>query len=143
MYYVEEADQYLMRFEDDEIFPDRLLEFLAARSLRAGAFSGIGAMRALTIAFFDTGSKRYLERDFDEQMEVLALTGNVAVHEGAPLVHAHVTLGRNDYSVIGGHLRRGVVRPTLEVALRVYPWSIERKIDPVYGLPGLELPDHF
>ncbi len=99
-------------------------------------------MRA-RIAFFDTDAKRYLDREYDEQMEVLALVGNVAIHDGEPLIHAHVTLGRRDYAVIGGHLREGVVRPTLELTLHTGSEPLQRAVDPKYGLPGLDLDNRF
>jgi predicted DNA-binding protein with PD1-like motif len=107
-------------------------------------------MRRTKISFFDVVAKEYIDQEFDEQMEVLALVGNVALHDGKPIVHAHITLGRADYSVLGGHLRYGIVRPTLEVTLAVTAAgtrkdasSLLRRVDPVYGLPALELDNRF
>jgi predicted DNA-binding protein with PD1-like motif len=132
-----------MRFEADEVFPDRLLQFVSEQGIAAGTFTGIGALRQVEIAYFDAALKEYHDRRFDEQFEVLALVGNVAKREGDAVVHAHITLSRRDYSVLGGHLRSGVVRPTLEVVLQVLPEPLTRKIDPAFGLPGLELRDRF
>lgn len=140
MRYVQQGDTYVIRFEDEETFPDRFLQFLAAEAIAAGSFSGIGAMKRTRIAFFDAEVKEYLDVDLDEQMEVLALVGNVAIHAGEPLVHAHVTLGRRDGTTLGGHLRQGIVRPTLELTLRALPEPVQRVIDPKYGLPALDLP---
>lgn len=139
MRYVRRGDTYLIRFEDGELFPDRFLEFLAAEGIGAGSFTGIGAMRWTKIAFFDIASNEYRESQLDEQLEVLALLGNVALFEAQPIVHAHITLGRPDYTVIGGHLRQGEVRPTLELSLRVLPEPLSRKIDSTYGLRMLDL----
>ena len=143
MFFVRHGDSYVIRFEEGEVFPDRLLEFLAANAIRGGSFTGIGAMSRSTIAFFDIERKQYLDRELDEQMEVLAVVGNVAMHENEPLVHAHVTLGRKDYSVLGGHLRSGVVRPTLEITLDLSAKALERAVDPKYGLPTLNLKERF
>jgi predicted DNA-binding protein with PD1-like motif len=139
MLYARYGESYVVRFEEDEIFPNKFLEFLSARGVKCGSFTGIGAMRRICIAFFDTESKGYLDREYDEQMEVLALVGNVATHEGELLVHTHITLGRRDYSVIGGHLRQGIVRPTLEVILHAGSEPLQRAVDPKYGLPTLDL----
>ena len=125
MQHVRQGDTYIIRFEDEELFPERFLEFLTAERISAGNFTGIGAMLRSTIAFFDTHTKQYLDIELDEQLEVLALVGNVALHEEKPLVHAHVTLGRRDGSTLGGHLRQGVVRPTLELTLRALPAPLE------------------
>ncbi len=143
MFYVRHGDRYVIRFEEGEVFPDRLLAFLAANAIRGGSFTGIGAMSRSTIAFFDIERKEYLDRELDEQMEVLAVVGNVAMHEDEPLIHAHITLGRKDYSVLGGHLRSGVVRPTLEITLDLSAKALERAVDPKCGLPTLDLKDHF
>ncbi|NIR45077.1 MAG: DNA-binding protein [Gemmatimonadetes bacterium] len=144
MLYVRQGDKYVLRFEDGEIFPDRLLEFIGAERINAASLTGIGAMQRVSITYYDMEVKTYLpDQDFDEQLEVLSLTGNVAVYDGEPLVHAHVTLGRRDYTVIGGHLRHGIVCPTLEVVLTVLPEPIERTMDPVYELPGLDLRNRF
>lgn len=146
MLYTQIGDTYIIRFETEEVFPDRFLEFLANRKVTGGSFTAIGAMKRTRIAFFDVETKEYRDRDLDEQVEVLTLVGNVAVHEGEHIVHAHITLGRSDYSVLGGHLRHGIVRPTLEVVLAVTSagapedaGALRRKIDPQFGLPSLDL----
>lgn len=150
MQYTLVDDVYVIRFEDEEVFPDRLLEFSSAHDVGGGSISGIGAMKRTRIAFFDVVAKEYLDKEFDEQMEVLALVGNVALHDDKPIVHAHITLGRADYSVLGGHLRYGIVRPTLEVTLAVTASGtgtdapcLLRRVDPKYGLPALELDNRF
>jgi len=146
MLYTQIDDSYIIRFEDGEVFPDRLLEFLAIKEVTGGSFTAIGAMKRTCLAFFDVEAKQYRDREIDEQAEVLALIGNVAMHAGKPIVHAHITLGRADYSVLGGHLRYGIVRPTLELVLAVMATpshrrdaTLTREIDPRYGLPGLDL----
>jgi len=139
MRFTQQGDLHVIRFEDGELFPGRFLEFLATRSIFSGDFSGIGAMSSVRLAYFDTEIRAYADLDIDEQMEVLALVGNVARHAEQPLVHAHITLGRRDYTTLGGHLREGIVCPTLEIYLRSGTEALERTIDQRYGLPTLEL----
>ncbi|NIN12599.1 MAG: DUF296 domain-containing protein [Gemmatimonadales bacterium] len=139
MRYQREGDLYIIRFEDGDVFPDQLLSFLEAQSIRGGSLTGLGAFSRSVIAFFDTAAREYQDIELDEQLEVLALVGNVAVYEDAPLVHAHVMLGRRDGTALGGHLRRATVRPTLEVFLHVIRGPLRRAVDRVYGLPALDL----
>jgi predicted DNA-binding protein with PD1-like motif len=146
MLYTQIDDGYVIRFEDEESFPERFLEFLSHKNVTGGSFTAIGAMRRTRIAFFDIESKEYRDREIDEQVEVLALMGNVAIHEGERIVHAHITLGRSDYSVLGGHLRHGIVRPTLELILVVNSEgaaddasALRRTVDRKFGLPSLDL----
>ena len=44
---------------------------------------------------------------FDEELELVNLTGNISIQDNRPMVHAHVTLADKDYHVIGGHLMLG------------------------------------
>ncbi len=50
-------------------------------------------------------------------MEVLSLNGNLGTFEGAPIVHAHITLGDSDYVVRGGHVKEAVVSLILEITI--------------------------
>lgn len=57
----------------------------------------------------------------DEPLELLSLTGNVAVrHDGRTVVHGHLTIssGRQDGLAFGGHLVEGpIVFSTMEIIL--------------------------
>ena len=47
---------------------------------------------------------------FEKPLEILSISGNVTLAEGAPLVHAHLTLSSvegDEITVIGGHLIEG------------------------------------
>jgi predicted DNA-binding protein with PD1-like motif len=134
---------YVIRFEEDEIFPARLVDFLESRSIFNGNFIAIGAFSRLRIAYFDVEISRYADLDVDEQVEVLSLAGNVARHSEQPLVHAHIIVGRRDYSTLGGHLREGSVRPTLELFLNTSAEPLLREVEPKYGLPALQLNEEF
>lgn len=143
MLYDRQDQGYIIRFEDGETVPDRLLEFLGEQAVCAGSFSALGAVRSCRIAYFNVQKRAYEDINLNEQLEVLSLIGNVAMYEGKPLVHAHITLGRRDGTVLGGHLRQGVVRPTLELSLRVNDEPLRRALDPKYDLPSLDLKNRF
>jgi predicted DNA-binding protein with PD1-like motif len=112
-----------------------LERFAAEAGLEAGHFTAIGAFRSATLGFFDRDAKDYLHIEVREQTEVLSLTGNVALHEGRPKVHAHVVLGKRDGTAHGGHLLRAEVWPTLEVILTEAPSHLRRRHDRETGLP--------
>jgi len=112
-----------------------LERFAAEAGLEAAYFSAIGAFRVATLGFFDRKRKDYLRIEIAEQTEVLSLTGNVAIHDGKPKIHAHVVLGKRDGTAHGGHLLRAEVWPTLEVILNEAPSHLRRRHDPQTGLP--------
>jgi hypothetical protein len=63
------------------------------------------------------------------------MSGNVAKGEdGERMVHAHVTVGRSDYTTLGGHVVEATVGPTLEVVVETAPTTIRRRHDPDVGL---------
>ena len=111
-----------------------LTEFAKETGLGGARFTGIGAFSNVLLGYWNVEGRRYEEIQVREQVEVLALTGDVAVEEGEPRVHAHVVLGTRDGSARGGHLLEGHVRPTLEVMVEESPAHLRKRFDPESGL---------
>jgi predicted DNA-binding protein with PD1-like motif len=72
-------------------------------------------------------------------MEVVSLVGNVSIKDGQPFTHIHVTLGKRDLSIVGGHFNDAVVHPNLEVWLRAESETVERTLDESCGLYLMDL----
>ena len=117
---------------DDPI--SELERFAREHGLSAAGFTAIGAFSDAVLGYFDRARKEYEEIGVDEQVEVLSLVGDVAVHGDAPKVHAHVVLGKRDGDAVGGHLLRAHVWPTLELILRESPAKLRKRHDPETGL---------
>ena len=116
-----------------------LTRFADEQKLGASAFTAIGAFSEATLGYFDWEKKDYERIPVKEQVEVLALVGDVALQDGKPKLHAHVVLGRRDGSACGGHLLAARVRPTLEVIVTESPVHLRRKHDPVTGLALIDI----
>jgi predicted DNA-binding protein with PD1-like motif len=112
-----------------------LTRFAEQHDLDAASFTAIGAFSEATLGYFDWQKKDYERIAVQEQVEVLALIGDIArdKREGRK-VHAHVVLGRRDASTCGGHLLDAKVRPTLEVVLSEALGHLCRVHDPESGL---------
>ncbi len=127
--------QFLIRLEAEEEAIATLRAWATEQRVGFAVFWAIGAMRRATLGYFDTTAALYRQIPVEEQVEVLSITGNVALGEdGAPIVHAHAILGRADGSLVGGHLIEGWVFPMLEVVVRVFPEPVYRRADPTTGL---------
>jgi predicted DNA-binding protein with PD1-like motif len=126
-------------FDTGDTVIDRLTRFAGEKGLAGAHFTAIGAFRSAMLYYFDWESKEYHEIPIDEQVEVLALTGNVSRGEGGPRVHAHVVLGTSAGNTRGGHLKEATVRPTLEVVLTEEPAHLCRTHDDETGLALLDL----
>lgn len=112
-----------------------LQSFAEAERLTAAHFTAIGAFSRAVISYFDWERKAYLAIPVEEQVEVAAFTGDVAIDpEGRPALHAHVVLGRRSGSALAGHLAEAHVRPTLEVILTETPAHLHKQLDPASGL---------
>lgn len=122
-------------FETGEDPVAGLTRFAQKENLSASGFTAIGAFREATLGYFDWEKKDYERIPVREQVEVLALVGDIAIQgENEKKVHAHVVLGRRDGSACGGHLLAASVRPTLEVILTESPAHLRRVHDPQSGL---------
>lgn len=122
----EEVMRGLMRAAED-------LDLTCAR------LTGIGAFEKATLGYFQRDRKEYKELRVTEQVEVLSLTGDIALSEGRPKLHVHVVLGSDDGSAKGGHLLEATVWPTLEVILVESPQHLRRRFDPETKLPLIDL----
>jgi predicted DNA-binding protein with PD1-like motif len=117
----------------------RLEAFAGEHGIDSAHFTAIGAFREAVLGYFDWDKKDYERIEVQEQVEVLALVGDIALKDGQPKVHAHVVLGRRDGSTVGGHLLQARVRPTLELVLVEPPGFLKREHDPESGLALIKI----
>jgi predicted DNA-binding protein with PD1-like motif len=116
-----------------------LKRFARDQGITGAQLTAIGAFQRATVAYFDWESKEYLHIAVGEQVEVLALMGNLGLKNGEHALHAHVVLGHRDGSVKGGHLIGAVVRPTLEVMVIETPSHLHRRFDAATALALIDL----
>ncbi len=126
-------------FDPGESVVSELTDFAARHRITAASFQAIGAFRRVTLGYFDLEKKDYRRIPIDEQVEVVSLTGNVALHGTDTKIHAHVVVARSDGTAHGGHLLEATVRPTLEVVLQEMPAEMTRRSDPETGLALIDL----
>jgi predicted DNA-binding protein with PD1-like motif len=134
-----DGETWALVFDRGDEAVEELEAFAREQGLTAASFTGIGAFSEATLGYFDWESKEYEEIGVSEQVEVLSLVGDVAEDDGEPALHAHVVVGLRDGSARGGHLLRGVVRPTLEIVLHRSPAHLRKRHDPTSGLALIDL----
>jgi predicted DNA-binding protein with PD1-like motif len=128
--------------ESGEEVMEQIMEFAKEQKISTSQFTAIGAFSETTAGFFDFSIRDYKKILFNEQMEVLTLTGDITLFEGEYKIHAHVVLGKEDGSAHGGHLLKAIVHPTLEIILNESPASLKREIDKESGLALIKIKDH-
>ncbi|MDP9959688.1 PPC domain-containing DNA-binding protein [Chryseobacterium lathyri] len=101
---------YIVSVKDRASIVDALTDFVKSQNIQAGEITGIGAVNEVTLRFFKPSNKNYVDKTFNEQMEMTNISGNVSEIEGKPVLHMHVTLGREDYTALAGHLLDAKIR---------------------------------
>ncbi len=109
-------------------------EAVATAGVHAAQVTAVGALRSASLGYFDRDRCDYAPITVDEQVEVLALVGDIAAKDGSPVLHAHVVLGRRTGETVGGHLRGGEVWPTLEVIVTEVAPELAKEVDAETGL---------
>src|SRR6267378_3805030 len=92
----EPTKQYAVIFyEGDEAFSG-LLEFAEKYHVTSAHFTAIGALNGATLGWFDPGRKMYKKIRIAGQHEVIGMSGDIALYQGRPVVHTHLTVGTSD-----------------------------------------------
>ncbi len=127
------------RFRQGEDILERLGELARQNHANAGTFVGIGAVEKASVGFF-RGDGQYSTVSLEGPLEVLSCVGNVALKEGIPIIHAHISLADREGRAYGGHLMLGcTVDATFEVSLYIYDEvQLIRKLDSATKLFLLE-----
>ena len=124
----------LRKLEAGAMIPDAILRVAAKEKMRTAILEAIGGVDSLTLGYYNRITKKYEEHNYRGFMEVTSLLGNVTEKAGKPFLHAHGTFGRRDMSVIGGHLIRATIFPTLEFTLVPTTNRAIRRFDERTGL---------
>ena len=128
------------KLEPDEDIIDAITDLVKNQNITSGFVNIIGALKKITIGFFDLKSMQYNFKTFDEDVELISRKGNISYKEGVPIIHLHVAIGREDFSLIGGHLSQpSLVSITGEVFIFEITEKLNRAIDPIFGLTLMDL----
>jgi predicted DNA-binding protein with PD1-like motif len=123
----------LVMDKGDEAFGE-ISEFARKERIFAASLTAIGACNRVKLGFFDPDISEYRYETFEEQLEIASCIGDIAGDNGEPALHAHIVLGRRDFSALAGHLEEIDVFPTMEVVLTETPAHLRKRYDPQTGL---------
>ena len=114
---------------------EALTAFCLEKGILAGEVTGLGAVNLATFRFLDPVTLKYVDKIFEEQMEITNLTGNISQKDGKPYLHLHITASRSDYSCIGGHLLDARINGACELFVTSFPGTfVGRQPDPETGI---------
>ena len=133
------TDKYVLRLESGDDILQSLRQFATTKRIGASLLEGIGSLRKVKLGHYDFKTKQYKFEIFEDDLEILTLSGNIASMNREPLPHVHVTLGRRDFSVIGGHLDEESSANMVEIGLWKLPGKLVKAKDAEIGLNVLQL----
>lgn len=125
---------YQLRLDRGEEFVASLSQLIEKNKVPSCALTALGACDHVVLSWYNLETKQYQDKTFDENLEILNVTGNVSWFEGKLVVHAHGVFGSDKYQLIGGHIKEMRISATCEVNLQVLPDKIERAFDEETGL---------
>jgi predicted DNA-binding protein with PD1-like motif len=115
---------------------ETLTEIAREHGVRLGRVEALGAVEHARVGFYDQEAREYRFLDLPRELEILSLVGNVSLRDGAPVVHAHLTLGDDRGRSYGGHLVSGTRVFACEFTLDVFRGpDLKRGYDEPTGLP--------
>ena len=111
------GDKFVLSIDNHQPIAATIAEFCKEKNILGGAVYGIGAVNEVTLRFLDPATLKYVDKTFNEQMEIANLTGNISQKNGQVYLHLHVTLGRRDYTCVGGHLLEAIITGACELVV--------------------------
>lgn len=103
-------------------------------NITLASVSGIGACDKVKLGFYQLSAHEYSESIYQEDLELTSLLGNITQKNKDYYGHFHATFGREDGSVIGGHLVSARVSVTGEIFIHCLQGTVNRQADAETGI---------
>jgi len=129
------GNKYIIRLKNHAEIVEAFTDFAEQNKIKVATISGLGAVNSATLRCFNPETKQYINKTFDEQMEISNLTGDISEKDGKPYLHIHATFGTVNYSAYAGHLLSATINGTGEFIVESIPrGKVGRTKDPENGL---------
>jgi len=135
----EDDERFLIRFEVGEKLPDALVELARQRFWCSAAIMGLGAVKGVTLGYYDLENRTYIHHSVEGTVELVSLVGNLAMFNEAPVWHLHCSVADRNGDLKGGHLVSLEVAVTVECWIHVGAKPVMRRLDEHSGLNLLDL----
>jgi predicted DNA-binding protein with PD1-like motif len=105
------------RIIEDEDLLEKIKEEIEKANIKAGFFNVIGALKKVTLGYYEEGEYKYIQ--VDGPLEIASCMGNIAVGEkGETMLHAHIVVSDRAGRAFGGHLmKEAIVGATAELTV--------------------------
>lgn len=135
MDYTQEPEKIVIRLDPGDEVLAALESVRDEADVSGGFFTGIGAVDRVTLGHYDADAQEYSEETFEGEFEVTAFSGNV----GPDKIHAHIQLGKRDFSTLGGHCSGARVSGTFEIVVHRTQTKLTHRPDTTTGLAVFDI----
>lgn len=122
------------RIDKGEEILEKVKEIALKEKIKLANVNALGATNDFTVGVFKTDEKKYYSNEFQENFEIVSLTGTINTMNGEPYIHIHMSAGNDKGEVYGGHLNKAVVSATCEMVINVIDGAVDRYFDEEIGL---------
>ncbi len=137
---VEAVKMFMGKLSHGADLLEEITKICVDQDICLGSVEALGAVKKARLGYYNRQDHEYQFLDLNQTLEITNLTGNISIKDGAPIVHAHVTLSNKDGHAFGGHLAPGTIVFACEVIIQVLDGPrFERGLDQETGLPLWEM----
>ena len=140
MFYKKIADGFLVRLERGDEVRAALSKLMREEEIGCGTVTGLGAVDDPRLGYYVLDEKRYIERRFAGEFELVGLNGTLAWYDGEPFPHVHVVLSDPEFATLGGHCFEATTAATVELHVHAESDRVDREQDAEIGLHLMSLP---
>tara|TARA_Y100000996_G_scaffold325679_1_gene261739 strand:+ start:29 stop:457 length:429 start_codon:yes stop_codon:yes gene_type:complete len=126
--------KYYISLNRDEYINESLLKICNDENIQSGWISGVGAIYDIEVGYYDVYKQDYLRKTFDDDYELLSLSGNLTIKEGNKFIHTHIAFSGTDFKAYGGHLFDAKIAAAGEFMIDSGKININRKYNSEIGL---------
>ena len=133
---IEKKAVYMGRLSHGADLLEEITKICRDRNIECGRVEAIGAVKKACVGYYDQEKREYQFNTLDQALEILKLCGNISLKDGAPMVHAHLTLADDKGEAFGGHLAPGTIIFACECLIEAFDSrAFNRVYDEETGLP--------
>lgn len=116
-----DPNNYVLCLEPGDDIHDSVQTFCDQNNINNAAIQGIGSVDSPTLAHYTMKTKQFTDKRLEGIYEVTSLLGNIALVDGKPFAHIHVTVSDPEMVPHAGHLVKAQCSATLELIINSYP----------------------
>jgi len=133
-----EGNQFILRLDRGDEVVSLLKKFCQEEKIDSGFFYGLGACKSLKLSFYDLRLKKYIEKEFNQDLEIANLVGNISQSGEELVVHMHGTFSDKEFKTFAGHVVAVEVGVTCEIFVTKFNHFVVRKFNPEVGIKVLD-----